>query len=52
MLGGLSPIPRRITYVIDPDGKIAKSYKVKDIIGHPGEVVEDIEQMMKERNSS
>jgi len=51
-LGGMSPVPRRITYIIDPDGSIAQSYKVKDALAHPGEVVDDLEQLMRESESS
>jgi len=32
---------KRRTYLIDPDGRIAKAYKVTDIAAHPGQVLED-----------
>ena len=34
--------PKRITYLIDPDGVIAKVYEVKDVAAHPDEVLADI----------
>ena len=34
--------PKRITYLIDPDGTVAKVYEVTDPGAHPGEVVDDI----------
>ena len=33
---------KRRTYVIDPDGRIAKAYRVRDIPAHPAEVLEDL----------
>jgi peroxiredoxin len=32
---------RRLTYLIDPEGRIAKAYKVTDIAAHPEQVLED-----------
>jgi peroxiredoxin len=32
----------RISYLIDPDGRIAKAYEVSDPAGHPGEVLDDL----------
>jgi thioredoxin-dependent peroxiredoxin len=34
--------PKRRTYLIDPDGIIRKSYRVKDIAAHPDEVLADL----------
>ena len=34
--------PKRITYLIDPDGMVAKFYEVADIGAHPGEVLDDV----------
>lgn len=34
--------PRRITYLIDPEGKIAKGYEVSDVAGHPQTVLDDL----------
>ena len=34
---------KRRTYLIDPDGRIVKSYRVSDIAGHPDEVLRDLE---------
>lgn len=36
-------LPRRVTYLIDPDGLIARSYDVgRNIEGHADEVLEDL----------
>ncbi len=35
----------RITYLIDPEGKIAKSYEVADIPAHPAEVLADLHEL-------
>jgi len=32
---------RSLTYLIDPEGRIAKAYKVTDIAAHPGQVLQD-----------
>lgn len=37
--------PRRFTYLIDPEGKVARAYVVRDIPGHPGEVLEDLRSL-------
>ena len=37
--------PKRRTYLIDPDGIIRKSYRVKDANLHPGEVLEDLREL-------
>lgn len=34
--------PRRITFLIDPQGTIAKTYVVKDTAAHADEVLADI----------
>lgn len=34
--------PKRISYLIDPDGTIAKSYDVGDPAGHGAEVLADL----------
>ena len=33
---------KRRTYLIDPEGRIAKAYRVTDIAGHPAQVLEDL----------
>lgn len=39
-------LPRRVTYLIDPDGVVARSYDVgRDIEGHADEVLEDIRSL-------
>lgn len=37
-------LPRRVSYLIDPDGKIAQAYDMdgKDLAAHAGEVLEEI----------
>jgi len=37
--------PKRRTYVIDPEGRIAKAYRVQDIAAHPDEVLEDLRSL-------
>ncbi len=39
--------PRRFSYLIDPDGKIAKAYAVKDVAAHADEVLADLEELLK-----
>ena len=34
--------PMRISYLIDPDGVIRRSYEVKDVDGHADEVLADL----------
>lgn len=34
--------PKRISYLIDPEGRIAKAYTVTDIPAHPEEVLNDL----------
>lgn len=41
-------VPRRLTYLIDPDGVIARSYAVKDVEVHPDEVLADLRQLAGE----
>jgi thioredoxin-dependent peroxiredoxin len=36
---------KRRTYLIDPEGNIVKAYRVTDIAGHPGQVLEDFEAL-------
>jgi thioredoxin-dependent peroxiredoxin len=33
---------KRRTYLIDPEGRIAKAYRVTDIPAHAGQVLEDL----------
>jgi peroxiredoxin len=33
---------KRRTYLIDPELRIARAYRVTDIPGHPGQVLEDL----------
>lgn len=36
--------PKRISYLIDPEGKIVKGYKVTDIPAHPEEMLKDLQE--------
>ena len=36
-------VPKRISYLIDPSGVIAKSYEVTDPAGHAREVLADLD---------
>ena len=36
-------MPKRVSYLIDPEGVIRKAYEVKDTAGHAGEVLADLE---------
>jgi peroxiredoxin Q/BCP len=38
--------PKRMTFLIDPDGKIAKVYVVSDAGAHPEVVLEDLRQLV------
>ena len=35
--------PRRVTFLIDPDGTVAKVYEVTDVGAHPSEVLADLQ---------
>ena len=43
--------PKRITFLIDPEGTVAKVYEVTDPAAHPGEVVDDIRALSSERGA-
>lgn len=34
--------PKRRTYLIDPEGRIVKAYRVRDVVAHPAELLEDL----------
>jgi peroxiredoxin Q/BCP len=34
--------PKRISFLIDPDGVVAKTYTVTDVAAHPGTVLDDL----------
>ena len=36
---------KRRTYLIDPEGRIAKAYRVTDIAGHPDQVLADLRSL-------
>ena len=33
---------KRVSYLIDPEGRVARAYEVADPAAHPGEVLEDL----------
>ncbi len=39
--------PKRVSYLIDADGAIRKSYDVSDPAGHAGEVLADLEALLR-----
>ena len=38
---------KRRTYLIDPGGVIRKAYRVRDIEGHPEELLRDLRELVK-----
>ena len=40
---------KRLSYLIDPDGTIAKSYEVSEIPAHPAEVLADLYELREQR---
>ena len=45
----MSFLPRRVTYLVDPEGTIARSYDVgKNIDGHADEVLDDLESLIRD----
>ena len=40
--------PERISYLIDPDGVIRRSYSVHDVAGHAAEVIADVTELQQE----
>jgi len=40
--------PERISYLIDPDGVIRRSYAVHDVAGHAAEVIADLTELQQE----
>lgn len=36
---------KRLSYLIDPEGRVAKSYEVTDIPAHPAEVLADLHEL-------
>jgi peroxiredoxin len=45
----VEPMPqwaKRRTYLIDPDGVIRKAYRVRDIEGHPEELLTDLRDLI------
>jgi peroxiredoxin Q/BCP len=40
---------KRRTYLIDPDGRIAKAYRVTDIPAHPAQVLDDFRTLFAGR---
>lgn len=44
-------LPRRLTYLIGPDRKVAKAYKVTDVKDHPEEVLRDLRELSGKANA-
>jgi len=40
-------VPRRFSYLIAPDGNIAKAYVVKDLTAHADEVLADLDELLR-----
>ena len=40
---------KRRTFVIDPEGVIRKVYRVRDIAGHPDELLRDLDDLFPQR---
>jgi peroxiredoxin len=40
---------KRLSFLIDPEGVIAKSYEVSDVAAHPSEVLADIRELQQRR---
>jgi peroxiredoxin len=38
-------MPRRITYLIDPEGTVARIYEVTDVGAHPVDVLGDLHEL-------
>lgn len=41
----MAAFPRRLSYLIDPEGKVVKAYRVTDIPAHPEEVLRDLQSV-------
>ena len=42
--------PLRVSYLIDPEGRIARSYAVSDVTTHADEVLADLENLQRHRD--
>ena len=38
---------KRLSYLIDPEGVIEKSYEVGDVAAHPGEILADLRSLQR-----
>lgn len=38
-------VPRRLTFLIDPEGNVRKLYVVKDVMGHASQVLYDLKEL-------
>ena len=41
----LASLPKRLSYLIDPDGVIRRAYHVTDTAGHAAEVLTDLQSL-------
>lgn len=37
--------PRRLSYLIDPEGIVRRAYRVSDVASHSAEVLEDLREL-------
>jgi peroxiredoxin len=42
---------KRRTYLIDPEGRIVRAYRVTDIAGHPARVLEDFRVLLARKRT-
>jgi len=45
-------VPRRFSYLVDPEGRVARSYVVRDVAAHPGEVLQDLRRLLGDGSDS
>lgn len=44
----MSMFPRRVTYLIDPEGRVARAYDVgRNLVGHAEEVLADLGELVE-----
>jgi peroxiredoxin Q/BCP len=42
-------VAKRLSFLIDPEGRVAKTYEVSDVAAHPEQVLEDIRNLQTQR---
>lgn len=48
----LLPVPRRVSYLIDPRGRVARAYVVQDVAKHADAVLADLEVLVESADGS